>query len=97
MLTFNLKKKFYEMIINNEKHSEYRYVGDYWSSRLKNLRKGDKIKFVKGYTNEGVIAEFTGLDLLTYEQLPKHAKSIFLDKKTLWYKINFKLLERFND
>ena len=91
VLTFNLKKKFYTMILNGEKTSEYRHVCDYWSNRIQKLKKGDIIRFANGYTSESIDATFLGLDLLTYEELPKYAKSIFYDKKLLWYEIKFKL------
>jgi len=94
VLTFNLKKKVYNMILNGEKTTEYRHVCDYWSNRLQRLSKGDMIRFANGYTSETLDAEFIGLDLLTYEELPKYAKSIFYDKKLLWYGIKFKLKQQ---
>ena len=49
VLTFNLKTKFYNMIVEGNKTSEYRIAKDYWHTRLGNLKIGDTIKFVKGY------------------------------------------------
>lgn len=37
MLTFNLKKRWYEKIKSGEKTIEYREVKDYWTRRIKKL------------------------------------------------------------
>ena len=34
MITFNLKKKWYDLIRSGEKHIEYREVKPYWTKRL---------------------------------------------------------------
>lgn len=34
MLTFNLKKEWFEKIKNGEKTHEYREVKDYWTNRI---------------------------------------------------------------
>ena len=36
MLTFNLKKKWYEKILRGEKKVEYREVKPYWNKRIRN-------------------------------------------------------------
>lgn len=68
MLTFNLKKEWFEKIKSGEKTHEYRKVNEYWGKRLlKRYRndqlyneltccRGDLIKFVKGYTKEFLYA-----------------------------------------
>ena len=76
MLTLNIKNKFYRMIINGEKNTEYREAKDYWHKRLQYIKIGDKFKIMKGYTGEYIIAILTHLDLLVYEQLPKHPRLI---------------------
>lgn len=56
MLTFNLKKEWFEKIKNGEKTHEYREIKPYWQKRIskKTLIYGTnfKIKFVKGYSNK---------------------------------------------
>ena len=37
MLTFNLKKKWFDRIKSGEKTHEYREVKDYWTNRLYNI------------------------------------------------------------
>lgn len=53
MLTFNLKKEWFEKIKSGEKTHEYREIKDYWVSRIgKELSKYGKhfdIEFVLGY------------------------------------------------
>ena len=39
MLTFNLKKEWFEKIKSGEKTQEYRLVNDYWNIRVLNLLK----------------------------------------------------------
>lgn len=49
MITFNLKKEWFEKIKSGEKTHEYREVKEYWNNRLLFLRKGDPIIFRCGY------------------------------------------------
>lgn len=91
MLSLNLKNKFYNMIVNGKKNTEYREAKDYWHKRLQDIKIGDKFKIVKGYSDEFVIAELTHLDLLIYEQLPKYARSFFMNKKSPYYAIRFRI------
>lgn len=39
MLTFNLKKEWFEKIKSGEKTHEYRVMSDYWNKRITNLFK----------------------------------------------------------
>lgn len=48
MLTFNLKKEWYEKIIAGEKRVEYRRVSPYWAARLDPL-KSSQVRFQLGY------------------------------------------------
>ena len=48
MLTFNLKKEWFEKIKSGEKTHEYREVKPYWIKRLNN-NKSSKILFCDGY------------------------------------------------
>ena len=43
MLTFNLKKEWFEKIKSGEKTHEYREVKDYWTSRLMKHLYGDLV------------------------------------------------------
>lgn len=65
MLTFNLKKVWFEKIKSGEKTHEYREVKPYWTKRFQNefLEEFDRIevyhpvcnhvvRFVKGYSNK---------------------------------------------
>lgn len=53
MLTFNLKKEWFEKIKSGEKTHEYREVKEYWVKRLNNYInqsfRYNMIKFKKGY------------------------------------------------
>lgn len=45
MLTFNLKKQWFDKIKNGEKTHEYREVTDYWTKRIFKELFGDEIAF----------------------------------------------------
>ena len=54
MLTFNLKKEWFEKIKNGEKTHEYRVMSPYWAKRIFNAIRKDKCfnlkcKFACGY------------------------------------------------
>ncbi len=53
MLTFNLKKKWFNKIKSGEKTHEYREVKPYWTKRLCNelLVKEDELNGYKAYCN----------------------------------------------
>lgn len=48
MLTFNLKKEWWDKIMSGEKRVEYRRVSPYWASRLDPL-KSSQVRFQLGY------------------------------------------------
>lgn len=52
-----LKHQWFDMIAWGNKREEYRMIKPYYE--LKDLKKGDKIVFHKGYTNVTVQAEVT--------------------------------------
>lgn len=58
MLTFNLKKEWFEKIKSGEKTHEYREVKDYWWKRIwrkdkfGRLNRQDDIEFVCGYATK---------------------------------------------
>ena len=51
MLTFNLKKVWFEKIKCGEKTHEYRLQNKFWDVRMGNLKIGDIITFASGYPN----------------------------------------------
>lgn len=58
MLTFNLKKEWFEKIKNGEKTHEYREMSDYWIKRIfnavnKNKESNLKCCFCCGYPKKG--------------------------------------------
>ena len=62
MLTFNLKKEWYEKIRSGEKTVEYRSMSSYWIKRLEKYeREPDYLicKLVLGYTKKHMIARVT--------------------------------------
>lgn len=50
MLTFNLKKEWFEKIKSGEKTHEYREVKDYWTTRITNYFHIDIDKLKSGIT-----------------------------------------------
>lgn len=71
MLTFNLKKEWFEKIKLGEKTHEYREVKDYWTKRIyKEVRSNKiiKIKFVKGYSNKPEDILFARCIRITYKR-----------------------------
>lgn len=92
MLTFNLKKEFYDMVISRIKDTEYREYKEYWVKRIGRAKLGDFIKLVKGYTSEHIEATITKITIMTYEQLPEYAKKFFgigYKYYAVQFKINF--------
>lgn len=43
MLVFNVKKRYYDLMISGKKDTEYREAKDYWHSRLSNIKIGDTV------------------------------------------------------
>lgn len=76
MLTFNLKRKWFEKIKSGEKTKEYRIANDYWNKRLYHQWKkyrfkwtGIPVLFKLGYpknddTNKILKGYITGIDRL---------------------------------
>lgn len=54
MLTFNLKKQWFDKIKNGEKTHEYREVTDYWTSRFENLLQIDYLTLGKKLCQERI-------------------------------------------
>lgn len=53
MLTFPIKKKWFDMILSGEKKEEYREIKKYYISRLlDHAGQTIEIKFRNGYSNE---------------------------------------------
>lgn len=74
MLTFNLKKQWYEKIRSDEKTIEYREVKDYWTSRfLKFYEIADRTESAYyqgscilrlGYTRRHMTANITEIEIV---------------------------------
>ena len=61
MLTFNLKKEWFDKIKSGEKTHEYRIMSEYWNKRITNLfKKADAVvalNILKRRISDGLIAE----------------------------------------
>lgn len=90
MLVLNVKNKFYNMIINGDKTEEFREVKPYWDKRFKNIKKGDEVKIMRGYTGEYIKVIIKDLKLITFNQLPLHAKNFFNNEDFIYYVLSFK-------
>ena len=75
MLTFNLKKEWYEKIKSGEKTHEYREAKPYWTKRICNYFDFDDeniffeghqlpIQFVLGYTRECLLARVINVSII---------------------------------
>jgi len=67
MLTFPLKKQWFEKIKSGKKTIEYREVKDYWKQRLKNEFSNhipQTCKLRLGYTNQYMTAKITGFEIV---------------------------------
>lgn len=68
MLTFILKKEWFDKIKRGEKTVEYREITDYWQKRIINFSvkanegKGRFIQFRRGYTRETLTALVTNIE-----------------------------------
>lgn len=58
MLTFNLKKEWFEKIKTGEKTSEFRRDTEYWAKRIGPLKRGDTIRFACGYPKNSAKEKF---------------------------------------
>lgn len=92
MLTFNLKKVWFDKIKSGEKTHEYREVKPYWTTRLnnfvcKNFPASLIVEFKKGYSKEkGLYARIINISKIN----GKHT-DLALDKDV--YDIEFELIE----
>ena len=76
-LIFHLKDKYYWMISNGEKTTEYREYKPYWISRIKDQTE---IIFCPGYcrSNEWDIkATVENISIVDFDDLPEYAKIEF--------------------
>ena len=103
MLTFNLKKEWFEKIKSGETTHEYREVKPYWTKRLSNeflLPEFERlnvyhpicnhiVRFVKGYSNKADNC-VSGIILQVRKRNGKHT-DLAIDKDV--YDIEFELLE----
>jgi hypothetical protein len=90
VLCFNLKTRYYNMYLSGKKKEEYRIANSYWAKRLSNLKPGDTVHLVKGYTDEFIEAKFISWSLISGDMLPGYLRFI-MDKNSMWYKIYLEL------
>lgn len=71
MITFNLKKKWYDLIRSGEKKIEYRAVTKYWGTRLLNAKLGElfskrpvSCRLRLGYTRQCLEATITKIEIV---------------------------------
>lgn len=66
MLTFNLKKEWFEKIKSGEKTHEYREVKAYWTTRIyyNNIQKVHLILFRLGYTKHYLRAKIKKISIV---------------------------------
>ena len=71
MITFNLKKKWYDLIRSGEKTVEYREVKKYWAVRLINAKIGEifskrpiSCRLRLGYTKRYMTATITKIEIV---------------------------------
>ena len=71
MITFNLKKKWYDLIRIGEKTIEYREVKKYWGTRLLNAKLGElfskrpiSCQLRLGYTRRCMTATITKIEIV---------------------------------
>ena len=93
MLTFNLKKEWFEKIKSGEKTHEYREVKPYWQKRLLNNPSG-YICFCLGYPkeNEAYKRLYAKIKNITI----KNGLNTDLNTNNDVYDIEFELIEEVN-
>lgn len=94
ILTFNLKKEYYLLTKKGKKTYECRPANDYWTSRITNLKGGDKIKFRLGYTKETIIAEVKRIHWgvhISHIPIKSDLKKIYGGKYQHYFIIEFKV------
>lgn len=77
MLTFPLKKEWYEKIRSGEKTVEYREVKPYWTTRLENGTKFSELFITRcvlrlGYTKRKMTAEITKIEVVDGKNTDLH-------------------------
>lgn len=97
MLTFNLKKEWFEKIKSGEKTHEYRVMSEYWKKRIYNATKGDycfslKCKFACGYPKAGEKGKWLTAEIL---QITQNVSGLDTDLKINKpvYDIEFELIK----
>ena len=77
MLTFHLKKEWYEKILSGEKTVEYQEVKPYWTTRLKNGTKFSELFITRcvlrlGYTKRKMMAEISKIEVVDGKDTDLH-------------------------
>lgn len=95
MLTFNLKKEWFDKIKSGEKTHEYREVKPYWTKRF--LNKGldilpcNQCEFVCGYASKDEKDKRLKANILSINTINGKNTDLAIDKDV--YDIEFELLE----
>lgn len=92
MITFTLTYEFYDMVKSKQKKHEYRAASKFWNSQISKLAIGDKIRFIRGYSKESLIAVVTGYDFINREMLPDYAKDFFKPWLHFFHDIEFEIV-----
>lgn len=91
-LILHLKTKYYIMIAEGKKKSEYREYKPYWISRIKNQKR---ITFVLGYVCDSswlLDGDINNISIVSKKDLPNYVKDEFTKSKyNKFFKIDFVL------
>jgi len=94
-LILHLKEKYYIMIAENKKTTEYREYKPYWISRIKDQKR---ITFVLGYVCDTcwcLDGDIKNISVVSKKCLPDYVKQEFVKSKyNQFFKIDF-VLDRF--
>ena len=90
MVTFNLRKKWFDKIKSGEKTHEYRETKEYWAKRITKVHVNDVICFTLGYPKKGNKCKTLYAEVLSVSIVNGIYTDLKTDKNV--FDINFKLL-----
>lgn len=95
MITFPLKVEYYRKIEAKNKTHEYRPVNEYWTTRLKKLKKDDIICFSLGYTEEKLYAKIISIKTVHVTETNNCLDliNIYSEKYRYYHDIYFELID----
>ncbi len=93
MLTFNLKKQWFDKIKSGEKTHEYREVKPYWNKRFRRkiIKDLPKICFKMGYPTSSDIDKILYARLINISEVNGKNTDLKIDKPV--YDIEFELIK----